>query len=101
MEEDELRREFIRVDSDTRGRRISVCTIEWPGPGTPVSTWLTVWELSPDSTDSAVKLEIDGLIRVSEYFAVCVECGQRMPRGWMHDDRICQPCAERNHGVVY
>lgn len=35
------------------------------------------------------------------FFMPCRECGEKQPKGWMHDSKICQCCASKNHGVVY
>jgi hypothetical protein len=45
--------------------------------------------------------KIQEILDNEQYFKVCQECGKRKPRGWMHNDGICQSCAENNHGVVY
>jgi formylmethanofuran dehydrogenase subunit E len=40
-------------------------------------------------------------LRKKQFFGRCQECGELNPSGWMHDSKICQHCAETNHGVVY
>jgi len=34
-------------------------------------------------------------------FRRCEECERVLPPAWMHDDRICQTCAEQELGVVH
>jgi len=39
-------------------------------------------------------------IRLATY-RTCTHCGQTNPPEWMHDQTVCQTCAERDLGVVY
>ena len=99
MNDRELLEEFIRVERDADQVRIMVCKIHWDGPYTPVSTWVIGMELPATATETKVNSATASILEDVRYFRVCRECEQRKPVGWMHDDRICQGCAEANHGV--
>ncbi len=101
MNDAELREQFIRVEPSERGARILVCTIDWDDPHTPVSTWVEGRIMARDTPAADLDRAIDELLAHRRYFRVCEECGERNPDGWMHTDRICQRCAETNHGVVH
>jgi len=101
MDDQELISEFIAVERNSTGCSISVLTIRWDGPANPVSIWIPVRNLPADFPVSAIQSEIARLLEDPQYFAVCEECHERNPVGWMDDERICQSCAERNHGVVH
>ncbi|OFV90924.1 MAG: hypothetical protein A3G76_13205 [Acidobacteria bacterium RIFCSPLOWO2_12_FULL_65_11] len=34
-------------------------------------------------------------------FQVCQYCGQNTAPEWLHDDRVCQSCADRHSGAVH
>jgi len=94
-------REFISVERSQGDVVIRVCQIEWPAPHSPVSKWTTAKRLGANASEEEIDLAVQGLLEDGRYFRVCVECDEPNPTGHMHDDRICQSCAERNHGVVY
>jgi hypothetical protein len=101
MHDRQLRREFIRLEHTDGSLRILVGSIQWDGPAHPTLSWSVACELPGDSFASVVDEEIAAILTSPDYFAVCAECGERKPLGWMHDSHICQACAERDHGVVY
>lgn len=101
MDDQQLIDEFIRTTPSDTGVLIEVLIIDWPTPSQPVSSWVAAATVR--GTPSLEKLQ-ERVLRVlgtKKYFRVCGECGERNPMGWMHDNKICQSCAERNHGVVY
>ena len=101
MNDRELLDEFVRVERDADQVRIMVREIHWDGPHTPVSTWVLGQELPVTATETEVNSATLSILDDARYFRPCRECEQRKPVGWMHDDRICQGCAEANHGVVH
>jgi len=101
MSDTDLRKEFIRIDETAARVQILVRRISWDGPATPVSDWVVGRELPEGATETEVEEALTLLLENSEYFRECAECRERNPVGWMHDERICQGCAQRNHGVVY
>ena len=101
MEDHELLDEFVRVEQAEKEVRILVREIHWDGPHTPVSTWVTAHTLAATASESEIESETVRVVEDNDYFLVCHECEERNPRGWMHDGRTCQGCAEANHGVVH
>ena len=101
MKDSELLKEFIRVEKTAHGVQLLVCMIAWDGPHTPVSTWLVVKNLPGGASEAETQLAATDALEDPRYFSRCVECSERKPVGWMHDDDTCQGCAERNHGVVH
>jgi len=101
MNDDDLRKEFIRVHEKDAGVQISVCTIGWEGPHTPVSKWVVGREFHGDVNAVDLGEATTLLLEDTQYFRICQECGERNPVGWMHDKRICHGCAQRNHRIVY
>lgn len=57
--------------------------------------------LPSGATADEVAQAIRDLLEDPKLFRVCAECHERQADGWMHDNRICQGYAERNHGVVH
>ncbi len=102
MNEPEPACECVRVERAADHIRVFVATITWPdGPANPQLRWALFRELDSVAGDSELQAAVGEAIASPSYFATCQECGQRKPLGWMYDDRICQSCAERIHGVVY
>jgi hypothetical protein len=81
----------------------------WSGPHTPThgSDYVgevEIDELAADRNDAKSRLAaLIGEARQKRLgsFARCGECEQDFPPEWMHDEGLCQSCAERNHGVTY
>lgn len=94
-------RDFVRVERRDDSIRVLVGDVTWDGPAHPSVDW-TVWrELAVQASDQDVRKCVEELLASPAHFLQCEECGERNPLGWMHDECICQSCAERNHGVVY
>ena len=34
-------------------------------------------------------------------FQVCQHCGETTPPEWLHDEHVCQSCADRHHGMIH
>ena len=101
MEDRELLEEFVRVERTEDKVQILVREIRWEGPHTPISTWAIARTLPAAASESDIENATARVLEDDGYFLVCRECEERNPRGWMHDGRICQVCAEANHGVVH
>ena len=101
LSDTKLIEEFIRVEA--RGDRIQVlvCEVSWDSPYEPVSTWTPAKKLPSGSPPEEVAAVVEGLVHDRRYFQVCTECSVRKPAGWMHDEKLCQGCAQRVLGVVY
>lgn len=101
MNDKEIISKFIQLKQKNDGLHILVCGISWPHPHEPVSSWTVASVLPQTSSSQEVDSKIQETLGNKQYFQICQECVERKPRGWMHNDGICQSCAERNHGVVY
>ena len=101
MNDREFLEEFVRVKRTENSVQILVRKIRWEGPHTPISTWVTGRSLPDTASEAAIEKATASLLEDHRYFRTCLECGERKPFGWMNDERICQGCAEANHGVVH
>lgn len=101
MNDKEIASEFMQVKQENDGIHILVCDISWPHHHEPVSSWTVASVLPKASSTQEVDFKIQAILQNKKYFQICQECGERNPRGWMHNEVICQSCAEKNHGVVY
>lgn len=102
MNDANLIADFIRtVPAHDGGTVVEVCTISWPLPYDPQSTWVAVSVLPAGSSQKGVERAMAKVLRDKRYFRVCQECEERNPVGWMHNTKICQSCAEKHHGVCY
>ena len=98
MTDDEIKQEFIRLSPDRH--TLQVTTISWNGHE-PHGKWTNVAKIPQGSTKGDVDSLINQVLADSKYFARCQKCQELNPRGWMHDDTICQSCAVEHLGVVY
>lgn len=102
MDDEALCRDFVRIHRVSHEQTdVLVRVIDWPVPHEPVSSWET-WK-SMDGQPSRADLDsaFAEILSDARYFGTCAECGERNPKGWMHSKKLCQRCAERNHGIVY
>jgi hypothetical protein len=84
--------------------------VTWETPDTPHAATVTpvragsvAWRHIPYSgAVSAVRSLIDAARESRRAkFSVCAQCEQRKQPELMHDDEVCQSCAQRDRGVVY
>lgn len=101
MTDDDLLHDFTDVRKVPNGISIRVRRITWPHPHEPRARWHTVVRLPIGTSRTDLDEARRRLLDDTKHFRVCAECHERNPSGRMHDDFICQLCAERNHGVVY
>ena len=92
-----------------RGSQVSVAVfgIVWKGPHTPVVCPKSIgnlnWKRLPTFRflmSLRNLIESARELRHSKY-GKCERCGETNPPEWMHDDKTCQSCAERDLGVVH
>jgi hypothetical protein len=90
-------------------RTAVVCeySVAWQAPPTalvvPITIGSVLWTRLPEEgAMRAVKalIKVARNVRLSK-FRVCSMCVQRNPPEWMHDDEVCQRCAEQELGVVH
>jgi hypothetical protein len=101
MTEEEIIKEFVSIEEIEGEVVLSVRIIEWDGPHAPISHSVEVRRFAGHAGDDITKKAIKAVLRKKQFFGRCQECGELNPSGWMHDSKICQHCAETNHGVVY
>jgi hypothetical protein len=70
---------------------------------TPRRVGLLKWRRLPENALwSALMALIKGAREARRSrFQVCQHCGQTTPPEWLHDDQVCQACAERHHGMIH
>ena len=100
-DDDAWLREHVRIHEDASGVSLQACIIEWPGSHTPVARWEVVrhWSAAPAAEEIAAAT--NALLDDKRYFRTCATCQRRLPRGHMHDAKICHGCAEKFLGVVH
>jgi hypothetical protein len=101
MTDEELITEFTKVDRKTDVFCIKVALIDWPSPAEPRTRWHVVTRLPSETSERDIAASRRALLKNRRYFRLCNTCRENNPIGWMHDDHICQSCAERTLGVVY
>lgn len=101
MTDQELLEEFTDVKIEEDGIALRILKITWPQPHTPRSSWVTVSVLPVETSPLDLDIARRQLLENTKHFRICTMCHKRNPNGWMHDDTICQSCAERHLGVKY
>jgi len=101
MNNTEHLKEFVRVERTKTEVQILVREIHWDGPATPIHTWVIAKSLPDTASEPTIENATADILQDRRYFQVCHECDERKPLGWMHDESICQGCAQANHGIVY
>lgn len=79
--------------------------VAWPDPGTPAAVLRSVIHL-PTPLDELPRSDLCAAFRTARNerarrVRVCTVCGDSVVPGHMHDEHVCQGCAERDHGVVH
>jgi hypothetical protein len=86
---------------------VAIFAVTWNGPHTPVLRPKAIgslnWRRLPASgTKVGLRSLIESAreLRLAKY-GKCERCDETKPPEWMHNDKICQSCAERHLGVVH
>ncbi len=98
---DELDR-FFQCVENAKGWAFQVGVVDWGGrPHTPRLVWKThqTWSALPDAAQLAEAKA--AALSDARFFLTCQRCGEVNIEGHMHDQEICQGCAERHLGVCY
>lgn len=80
---------------------VDVQVIRWLSSYEPQGVWVPVFELSCGAGTAAITEARNKLLAMPRYFQTCDCCQQLMAVGHMHDDGVCQGCAEKHLGVAY
>ena len=94
-------KEYIRVKRGNKKLVLQVLKIGWENPWTPVGQWVTAKTLETSVDIAELDKEVSDLIRNSKYFGFCSMCQEFNNSGHMHDESVCQGCAERHLGICY
>lgn len=81
---------------------IFVKTVIWEGPHQPLSKWDKIKEIRISDIEGfhSIEKEINLVKTDKKYFLTCSMCKKTIICGHMHDEKICQGCAEKT-GVIY
>lgn len=94
-----LLQDFTRLDSE--GASLQAAVVEWTSSHTPTLRWhvFQTWGRSPepDELEEAKQRALND----ARFFRTCTTCRVLHNVGHMHDDHLCQACAEQHHGVIY
>jgi len=101
MNDREPAHHFVKLEPVPGALRVLVGAVSWDGPQSPSISWALARELPEPVSDDEIDRAVAEVRASADYFATCEECGQRNPLGWMHDERVCQSCAQQTHGVIY
>jgi hypothetical protein len=101
MNQQQITKEFIKIEKGHTSMKLFVKEIVWEGPHTPTENWILISKVGSDVDKPKVDEMVRAILMNEKYFKTCGECGEIKPDGWMHDNKICQGCATKNHGVVY
>jgi type I restriction enzyme M protein len=92
---------FMRTRETGEGTVLEVAVVEWHGPHEQGLCWEEYQSWVGKPTDTEVKAAQERALADPELFKQCNRCGELCNVGNMHDDTICQGCAERYLGVVH
>jgi type I restriction enzyme M protein len=91
----------MRTRETGEGTVLEVAVLEWHGPHEPGLCWEEYQSWVGTPSDGEVKIAQLRALADPEFFKKCGRCRKRCNVGNMHDDTICQGCAERYLGVVH
>lgn len=102
LNDDEMFLKFTRARRSGAAIVLEVQVIRWTaGPHTPDTSWAEVERLAGDSTVAEIERRRRRLLQRRRLFRICSTCTERTPVGWMHDQHVCQGCAERTLGIIH
>jgi hypothetical protein len=101
MNDDELIAQFMRTRSEGNATILEVALVKWLGSHEPSLRWQQFHAWAGIPTAAEVEAAQRLALNDPSLFRQCERCGERNNRGHMHDEHICQSCAERFLGVVY
>ena len=98
--QDELDEYFQCVEVAGRWK-FQVGIVTWDGPCEPRIGWRTYRSWLTPPTEKRLQKAQAAAISEPRFFQTCTRCGELNNAGHMHDEEICQGCAERYLGVVH
>lgn len=92
---------FFRCVATQGVWKFQVGLVRWPHPSTPTTNWITIrrWKTKPDQ--GRLSRSRTAAFADPRYFRACSMCHELNNAGHMHDDDICQGCAQNKLGVIY
>lgn len=101
MNDAKLIADFTRTAEVDGEIHLQVAVVDWPDPGSPALVWKTFRHWKKPPTPERLAAAQQNALMSRQCFRVCQHCGQRNNIGHMHDDAICQTCAESHLAAVY
>ena len=102
LNDDEMLLKFTRARRLGAEIVLEVRLIRWTaGPHTPDTSWAEVERLAGGATAAEIGRRRRRLLQRRRLFRICSTCSERKPAGWMHDQHVCQGCAERTLGIIH
>lgn len=98
-EEEDTVDEYLRFRQADGSWVLEVGRVEWPHPHEPCLIWtpFRTWTREP----RAEQVLAARTAAIEQYFRTCVHCHELCHIGHMHDQQICQGCAEGVLGIVH
>ena len=96
-----LIRDFTRLTRTPEETALEVAVVSWNGPHTPVLKWQTFQTWRGDADAEEISAEKRTVLKDPRFFCICDKCGELNNKGHMHNQHLCQGCAERHYNVVY
>jgi hypothetical protein len=97
--DDAVLEEYTRVRVEADVQIIDAGVVTWLGHWGERS-WVEVVRLPAAASADEVGKARRKVLQRRKFFAVCKECCERMPRGFV-EEGICTSCLQRNHGVIF
>lgn len=93
--------DYFRCEETADGWDFQVGLVRWPHPSTPATNWITIrrWKLKPDQ--ARLSRSRTAVFADPRFFRTCSMCHELNNAGHMHDQDICQRCAQGKLGAVY
>lgn len=93
---------FFRCHKQWAHWTFEVATVEWDGtPHTPRLSWTTFRRWIAEPNPQEILEARTAALATPRFFRTCTRCGELTNTGHMHDQRVCQGCAEKFLGVIH
>lgn len=95
----QLIEDYTRVHLAGGVFHFEVGIVSWRGHR-PETDWKSFRRWKREPTPAQIQLARARALKERRFFRTCGQCAETSNIGHMHDDRICQSCAEK-HGAMY
>jgi len=93
--------DFFKIKKTSENIEIYVKKITWKGSHEFDISWIKTKKMKKDISDSEINAVIKTIVKEDNFFSTCLDCNQRILNDYMHNEKYCQACASKNHGVIY